>query len=131
VTGDVRTSIGEFRLAGFRRVLGVKLREVLMPKLYKKGEPPPEKFQHKEVLTSKLREVLPPKTRRKPASLNSPNDLVRTITETRLIVRPTSTLALLKATGQIKACQYENPPRLHFKLRRQPSLVKPENEWLI
>jgi FlaG/FlaF family flagellin (archaellin) len=55
------------------------------------------------------------------------NDLVRTITETRLIVRPTSTLALLKATGQIKACQYENPPRLHCKLWRQPSLGKPEN----
>jgi hypothetical protein len=31
-----RYLIGEFRLARFRRVLGVKLREVLMPKLHGK-----------------------------------------------------------------------------------------------
>jgi hypothetical protein len=56
-------AIGEFRLAGFRRVLGVKLREVLMPKLYKKrrtssGEVSTQGF-FREVWASKLREVLP------------------------------------------------------------------------
>jgi hypothetical protein len=57
--------IGEFRLAGSRRVLGVKLREVLMPKLH--GKPLVLKLLRRrftffcKVLASKLREVLPPK----------------------------------------------------------------------